>query len=749
MKKKLIYGAAALILSLLLRTSHGGEYLAMGLFVGGAYCVGLWAPLAAFLLSSVFFGIDSVIVAIVQGAVISAAIALHAKFKKRINKWLLILYIISAGIFPFVWKWNGEEVFQRVINLALSAGFSFVCVYVLRALYVRGLTYRLGTDEALCLAVFVAALARSLAPLTISSLSVLDAVAPFAILFMLEVNSPSSSYAAAVCLGAGALLATLSPLSVCAYALFAFAAVSFRPLSRYVSALAILLFQLCLLYFFNLYGTGHYLLLVPTFAGCLAFCVIPNGLLKKINALCGKSQVSAGVEPIVNRLRGQIANKLFELSDVFYQMQITYKSLMGQILSPQNAVAQLSRQVSDAVCRDCPERARCWREKSVTTDENLAQLISAGLDKGKATVIDVPDGLASDCMRISTLLAAANKEITSYKAYYGSVTNQNTGKLLLAEQLGGISTVMMELSNKCKNKLTFDREKEKKALEELTFLSVLVKEVVVCEEKDEPLITLTVAAKDAEKGVILPVMNRIMGRQLELSKCENTPDGLWRILFFLPKPKYNITLGFCQRIKQSSGESGDTHSFLRLNGNKILLALCDGMGSGEKARSTSSTAISLVENFYKADFDSEIVLSSVNKLLSANSEESFSALDVCALNLNNGNTDFIKLGCPHSVVKTKGGVSFIQGGSLPLGVLEQIKPVTTKKIMTAGDVIVMYSDGFSDCFADKNEIAYLLEQNTLTNAQLISETMLAEAMARCSDAPADDVTVIAARIING
>jgi stage II sporulation protein E len=308
---------------------------------------------------------------------------------------------------------------------------------------------------------------------------------------------------------------------------------------------------------------------------------------------------------------------------------------------------------------------------------------------------------------------------------------------------------MLELSNKCKNKLVFDREKEKKALEELTFLSVLVKEVVVCEEKDEPLITLTVAAKDAEKSVIIPVMNRVTGRTLMLSKEESTSDGFWRILFFAPKPKYNVTLGFCQRAKENGAESGDTDSFLRLGGNKILLALCDGMGSGEKARATSSTAISLVENFYKADFDSEIVLSSVNKLLSANSEESFSALDVCALNLNNGNADFIKLGCPHSVVKTKGGVSFIQGGSLPLGVLEQIKPMTTKKILAAGDIIVMYSDGFSDCFADKNEIAYLLEQNTLTNAQLVAETLLAEAMARCSDKPSDDVTVIAARIING
>ena len=67
---------------------------------------------------------------------------------------------------------------------------------------------------------------------------------------------------------------------------------------------------------------------------------------------------------------------------------------------------------------------------------------------------------------------------------------------------------------------------------------------------------------------------------------------------------------------------------IRIDERKFMVALSDGMGSGEYAKKVSETAISLLESFYRAKMPSDLVLSTVNKLLSFSKEETF-ALRFC------------------------------------------------------------------------------------------------------------------------
>jgi stage II sporulation protein E len=64
-----------------------------------------------------------------------------------------------------------------------------------------------------------------------------------------------------------------------------------------------------------------------------------------------------------------------------------------------------------------------------------------------------------------------------------------------------------------------------------------------------------------------------------------------------PAPRYDVIFGVAGCAKEGKSISGDTHSLTGFRDDRFLLALCDGMGSGENAEKTSSTAISLVENF--------------------------------------------------------------------------------------------------------------------------------------------------------
>ena len=167
------------------------------------------------------------------------------------------------------------------------------------------------------------------------------------------------------------------------------------------------------------------------------------------------------------------------------------------------------------------------------------------------------------------------------------------------------------------------------------------------------------------------------------------------------------------------------------------------MGSGENAQHLSEVSLNLIENFYKAGFENEIILNSVNKLLTINSEECFSALDICVVDLKKELIDFIKLGAPVGFVKKDNDTEIIESGSLPIGILEEISPVVTKKIITGNEILILVSDGVIESFRGEENLKNYINSLSLLNPQQISE----EIINNCKQNEIlDDCTCIALRI---
>ena len=60
---------------------------------------------------------------------------------------------------------------------------------------------------------------------------------------------------------------------------------------------------------------------------------------------------------------------------------------------------------------------------------------------------------------------------------------------------------------------------------------------------------------------------------------------------------YDCIFGVYNLTKDGTSKSGDTHTVLRIDKNRLLVALSDGMGSGNKASELSSVSLSLIESF--------------------------------------------------------------------------------------------------------------------------------------------------------
>jgi stage II sporulation protein E len=74
----------------------------------------------------------------------------------------------------------------------------------------------------------------------------------------------------------------------------------------------------------------------------------------------------------------------------------------------------------------------------------------------------------------------------------------------------------------------------------------------------------------------------------------------------------------------------------------------------------------------------------------------FATVDMLILNLSTGAAEFIKLAACASLVVRGDGIYRVEGGRLPMGILERVQPAVTRIQLQPGDVILMASDGVMD-----------------------------------------------------
>lgn len=326
--------------------------------------------------------------------------------------------------------------------------------------------------------------------------------------------------------------------------------------------------------------------------------------------------------------------------------------------------------------------------------------------------------------------------------------NVDSSKFLIAEQLSGVSKVMLSLADEVGRNVIFDNTKENKIVDELGYSNIICNEAVIYQQNPNILnITLVVQNQDSQKAKIPKIVSKVMG--VPMSVCAVVPSTLsgWTIVTLKNSPKFDIAFGTAGISKATSETSGDCYSLIRIENDKFMMALCDGMGSGEKAQNASSLAIGLVENFYKAGFDNEIILSSVNNLLAlASTDDMFSALDICVLDLKNGIADFIKLGASIGFVRHITYTSVLKGDSLPIGIVKELKPSVFKIILSQGDIVILCTDGVSDSFESEQDMQDFINNIATVNPQEIADQILERAMQNCDQTPQDDMTVLVGKL---
>ncbi len=689
------------------------------------------------------------VISISAGVMLTLGEYVRGKLKAR-NKTLkiwhvIILYTITLIGLVVMSVGGLKENLALFISIVLSGIFLFICLHFLKGLFRRGIWIGLNLDEKICgsIVYFVTLVGATRISVSYFNLGIM--LFPLTILLSIFISGSSIAMVLSIIAGGALSLFYLNPAYISLSALLCTICLAFKGNVKVLSAIA---FELGYVLFVVLFKVGFDVEeFVSILLGVIFFVLIPRKLIERVSNTLSVGKAGLQVD-MLDKIKGRIEARLNNLSQVFDEMNMTYRSMVKGTLDDEKSIDLIKTELKRNVCELCPDKNNCYRLGNSFLENSFDMMVSNGYERGKALLVDLPQYLTSNCTRVNSLIGCLNNMLSDYKDYTKSINNLDTSRVLIAEQLYATSKLLCSLSKDLSSEVVFDKKLESNILEELRYRGIMCIEAFVYQRSvsvKEIIIIInnsTINVKNIEKYV-----SKVVGFEMKVVDTKPSSIDDASAVTLISSPNYDIAFGASNIIKYGSKFSGDNHAIIKIEDGKYLVSLSDGMGSGVRAKKISELTMHLVENFYKAGFDSEIILNTVNKLLSINEEENFSTIDLCIIDGRNNTYDFIKFaGCNGYIIHDKGDVEVVEGSNLPVGILDDVKPHVTKRLITNMDMLVLLSDGVEDALSPHLSIKDYLRSLDIINPQSLSDEIIMKALDLSSGVAKDDMTVICVRV---
>lgn len=703
------------------------------LVLGAGYLLSSTASLSAY--ATLSYALQATLVALVA--------VVYRKLRKKIGVEGAFLAAAAQIPFIFLFPYDGYAflAFSPVLQKVVISAF----------LFLFSLLFEGGLDALICRAFRCRLSAGALAELSLMWICLgLGLVGAFGgtafsaivILLLLSLTSLLKSPAAVVftiVLSAPLALAALSVVPIAEFAVYACLALLLCPYGRGASALAAGLGYLAAQYFYGLYETSaiNVALTLLAFAlpALLSVC-IPEKVYRKLkrNLLFYRERTLPRIA--VNRNRRAVGERLYEVSALFREIECAFEAGERENISQ----AEIRTKLTNTLCALCPNRRKC---AGSDMQESLDKLIAVGCAKGRVNLIDLPADISAVCSNSAGLLFALNKQLAEYRRVYEEMESARAGRHMLAEQARGVSEILKDLALEQSEEFAFSDEEETLS-RALAAEGILSSELFLYGEGDRFTVSMTLL-QDAETEKLCQIASDALDVPLTLSEKLSLTEKSFAYIF-RRKANFDAAFGLASTPKTGEFASGDTHSLMKIDERRFLVALSDGMGSGSDARAVSDNALSLIESFYKAKMPSETILSTVNRLIAYSAEEMFACLDLAAVNLDTGCADIVKIGSPAGFILSGEELRVLEGESLPIGMLEAVHPATMRVNMKENDFLIFMSDGVSGAYGSTSELCAYLSTLRPLNPQALAEEILADALKRYGNVAADDMTVLTVKL---
>ncbi len=495
-------------------------------------------------------------------------------------------------------------------------------------------------------------------------------------------------------------------------------------------------------------------LLFSVVSGVILFLLMPDYFYFNVNSSI--NPVMDNAEEYILRVKEISTNKLNSFANAFGKLSQRFSNLSEKRSNlDQKDISKLIDDIATKACGSCGMKVYCWQTNFYDTYQTIFSILGACEKKGKIEISDIPNSFKDNCVNLSKFTEISNKLFEFNKINLVWHNRIIESRELVSQQLSGVSNLIKNLSNELDLYINFKEDLEESIIAELNKNKVEVDTLIVLENKlGKYEVTIShkpcYGKKNCSKDIV-SIVSKVLGKKMKKSDSECIiKKGVCRMRI-VEEQKYRVTSGVARLTKSSSRESGDSYSFMEFKNGQCLLALSDGMGSGNRAREESAAAIELLEDFIESGFEKEMAIRMINSALVLKStEDSFSTLDICSINLYTAEAEFVKIGASTTFLLRNGVVQVIKSTSLPIGILNDVDLEVSTRKLKHNDMIIMVTDGVtevSDTYVDKGAwIIDALNSFKGINPQDIADYILAEAENQCNGVIKDDMTVLVARI---
>ena len=347
----------------------------------------------------------------------------------------------------------------------------------------------------------------------------------------------------------------------------------------------------------------------------------------------------------------------------------------------------------DTLCFNCGRRETCWKQEYAATMEGMEALRPLLESNGGLEASQLP-GQLSRCIHPAALCAAANRSFALYRSRKEARIHSEAMRTALTEQYSAVAEALGVLSEQLSRPGDPEPYKTGRVADLFASLGSPPQECTVTLDdlgRVHAAVTLPRTRFSAQELTALAgEVGRICRTALETPQVLSC-KGLTTLLFS-EKPALRAVFGMAGAAARGSISGDAVQQFSSPTTAQMIL--CDGMGTGRPAAVDGNLAAELTARLLKAGFTAELTARLVNVALALKSEdESGATLDLVSVDLYTGTTRLFKAGAAPGFLVHGGRVRTVGDASLPVGILGGVNGQSRVVHLTAGDYVVLVSDG--------------------------------------------------------
>lgn len=502
-------------------------------------------------------------------------------------------------------------------------------------------------------------------------------------------------------------------------------------------------------YYVNGLGTsflGYEELLVSS----IIFLAFYNKIEKAIDDVFkSKSKVKKELE---NRKFELASRRLSHTSDLLESISRTFKNTMEKDdVFSSSQIYTIVDDVKVNMCQSCKNFKNCWEKENYSTYYSLFTTVGV-LESDVEDKDKLISSLLEKCEDVDSLTVAIKNIYRRYRERESIINKINEQKLVLVEQLEGLSKLVNDINIDIYMNATFNQELEELLEKEIKDRRIDIKEVIFAQLPSDNIEIYvefvsnnTIEKVDRVTRIISSSLGYTVAPDYSFGSIEKTNR-----FKLIRCNRYGSLTKVSEEPNSKNGISGDSYTYGEIE-NIAYAALSDGMGTGKKANTESMIAIEILEKMMEINADKEMTIKTINNVLRTKArDEMFTTLDISFVDLYKGKLQVIKSGACPTFIKKKDEVKTINSMSLPIGILKDVDFNIYEESIEDGDMIIMMSDGVLECSREHEDpeawMKKVIDGLDAQNPQTIADEILQIAKMSSKNEIEDDMTILVTKV---